>query len=209
MKNINLNPIINFLGCETPKAWCEMAITNLPTLLLDHAHCEKKAASTAITILFRYPEYEDLVYRLSRIAREELRHFEQVLIFLKKHNIPFRHLQPSHYADELRKLVATYEPQRLIDILIIGAFIEARSCERFASLLPYLENDLKDFYYGLLASEARHFEIYLNFAKQIASSDISERVEFFRKKEAELIMMPDETFRFHSGNPVNVIANAC
>ncbi|MDR3476456.1 MAG: tRNA-(ms[2]io[6]A)-hydroxylase [Gammaproteobacteria bacterium] len=199
--SIDLSPVLAFLACRTPLSWCEQAVISQDILLLDHAHCEKKAASTAITLLFRYPEYEDLVYKLSRLAREELRHFEQVITLLKKRHIPFRHLPPSRYAAQLHKLVSTHEPARLVDVLIMCAFIEARSCERFASLLPYLDAELAEFYGGLLASEARHFELYLKFARAYAKFDISERIAAFRQREKELIESPDSVLRFHSGVP--------
>jgi len=195
----DISAIKNFLGCDTPASWCEVAAAKLDILLIDHAHCEKKAASSAIVILFRYPEYEDLIFALSRIAREELRHFEQVIRILKKRNIPFRHLPPSRYADELRKGIATHEPSRLIDILIITAFIEARSCERFAAIIPYLDEELGRFYSQLLASEARHFQTYLNFAFQYATTDITNRIQYFREKEKNLILTSDDQLRFHSG----------
>jgi tRNA-(ms[2]io[6]A)-hydroxylase len=199
--SVDLSPVTSFLACRTPLAWCEAAAAQQDILLLDHAHCEKKAASTAVALLFRYPECEDLVYQLSRLAREELRHFEQVISLLKKRSIPFKHLPPSRYAAELHKLVITHEPARLVDILIMGAFIEARSCERFASILPYLDAELAEFYCGLLASEARHFELYLDFAQVYSKSDISARVEAFRQREMELILLPDSVLRFHSGVP--------
>jgi tRNA-(ms[2]io[6]A)-hydroxylase len=198
---MDISHIKNFLGCETPIAWCEQAATEQTTLLIDHAHCEKKAASTAITMLFRYAEQADLIYQLSRIAREELRHFERVLAILKKRHIPFKHIEPARYAEGLRQSVTTHEPNRLIDLLIISAFIEARSCERFSKIIPYLDNELGSFYASLLTSEARHYEIYLGFANQIAKQDLTERINHFREIEKKLILTPDPQLRFHSGIP--------
>jgi tRNA-(ms[2]io[6]A)-hydroxylase len=198
---MDISHIKNFLGCETPTAWCELAATQQDTLLVDHAHCEKKAASTAVMMLFRYVEHADLIHHISRIAREELRHFEQVVTLLKKRKIEFTHLVPARYAEGLRASLSTKEPERLVDLLIISAFIEARSCERFASIIPYLDDELKRFYTSLLASEARHYEIYLKLAKQYASFDITERVEHFRQTEKNLILTPDTALRFHSGLP--------
>jgi tRNA-(ms[2]io[6]A)-hydroxylase len=199
---INLSHIIDFLGCRTPHEWCEHAAKDISTLLIDHAHCEKKAASTAVSMLFRYPQHEDLVYSLSRIAREELRHFEQVIKILKKRGIRFQTLKPSRYANQLLQEVATYEPNRLIDLLIVSAFIEARSCERFAALLPYLDDELKEFYSSLLISEERHYQLYLKFAETFAESDISKRISHFREYENQSIITTDELFRFHSGKPI-------
>lgn len=197
----DLSHIITFLGCRTPLEWCEHAAKDIATLLIDHAHCEKKAASSAIAMLFRYPQKEELMHSLSRIAREELRHFEQVIAILKKRNIAFQTLKPSRYAEGLLKDVTTYEPNRLVDLLIISAFIEARSCERFAAVLPYLDDELKTFYSSLLLSEERHYQLYLKFAEMYAESDITQRIMHFRKIENELVLMPDHHFRFHSGMP--------
>lgn len=191
-----------FLGSPTPAAWVEAACLQLPLILVDHAHCEKKAASTAINLLFRYPENELLVYRMSRLAREELRHFEQVLKLMKARDIAFGHLGPSRYADGLRRHAHSHEPKRLVDILIIGAFIEARSCERFQALAPALEDrEIADFYTGLCESESRHFRHYLELAERATGEDIRARVEFFRGIESGLNTAPDTELRFHSGPP--------
>lgn len=199
----NLQPLNDFLACPTPDQWVKAALADLPTLLVDHAHCEKKAASTAVSLMFRYPEHEDLVNQLSRLAREELRHFEQVLKIMRERGIAFRHLEPSRYAAGMRKNIKTHDPERLIDTLIVGAFIEARSCERFSKIAPHLDEELAKFYHGLLASEARHFEMYLNFARKIHAQKprfkFDERVALFAAVERELIESPDEVLRFHSG----------
>ena len=94
-----------------------------------------------------------------------------------------------------------HEPDRLVDTLIIGAFIEARSCERFAAIAPYLDTNLQQFYQKLLSSEARHFEVYLHFAKSYAANNITDRIEFFRHIEIKAIKTSDDLFRFHSGIP--------
>jgi tRNA-(ms[2]io[6]A)-hydroxylase len=198
---IDISHIKTFLGCPTPTAWCELANSELETLLIDHAHCEKKAASTAVAMLFRYPQHEDLIYSLSRIAREELRHFEQVITILKKRRITFKTLKPARYAEGMLHGIATTEPERLIDLLIISAFIEARSCERFAAVIPYLDEELGNFYSSLLKSEERHYQTYLKFAATFAARDIQSRIDFFRLRENELILTPDKQFRFHSGCP--------
>lgn len=200
---IDISHIKDFLACSTSKEWCEAAILDQKTLLIDHAHCEKKAASTAVAMLFRYPHYTDLIYSLSRIAREELRHFEQVLAILKKRDIAFQTLKPSRYAEGMLSGVTTHEPERLIDLLIISAFIEARSCERFSAIIPYLDEELGRFYASLLSSEERHYRVYLNFAEKYAEFDIQDRVNFFRQRENELIISPDNQLRFHSGYPIN------
>lgn len=198
----NSTDIKQFLGAATPPEWIAAAAADLPLILVDHAHCEKKAASSAINLLFRYPERPLLVNRMSRLAREELRHFEQVLKLMAKRDIAYRHLTPSRYAEGLRKHARTHEPVRLVDILIIGAFIEARSCERFEMLAPALEDrEVADFYLGLRESESRHFRHYLELAEEAAGEDISARVEFFRGVEVKLNCATDEELRFHSGPP--------
>jgi tRNA-(ms[2]io[6]A)-hydroxylase len=197
-------PIREFLQTETPAAWIDEACRRLPELLHDHANCELKAASTALGFIYRYPEKTELAHRMSRLAREELRHFEQVRKILAKRDIPFEHINASRYAGALRAAVRQKDPERLVDMLIVGALIEARSCERFAALVPHLPDDLAVFYGGLLASEARHFEHYLEFAREACHEDdaaFAARVEELKAIEAELIAAPDAQFRFHSGVP--------
>jgi tRNA 2-(methylsulfanyl)-N6-isopentenyladenosine37 hydroxylase len=196
--------IIEFLDVATPEAWIDEAIERLPELLHDHANCELKAAGTALGFIYRYPDRAELAYRMSRLAREELRHFEQVRKMLADRNIDFVHVSASRYAGDLRRACREKEPERLLDILIVGALIEARSCERFAALVPRLPADIAGFYAGLLASEARHFEHYLNFARaEVAIDDdaFERRLVELKALEARLITAPDSQFRFHSGVP--------
>lgn len=195
----DLSEIIHFLGCETPDAWLDDALNNQAIMLIDHAHCEKKAAMTAVNNIHMYPDDPELLKKMSRLAREELRHFEQVLKFIEKRGLAFRKMSAARYVVSLRAHVRKQEPGRLVDILIIGAFIEARSCERFAKLALHLDEELKAFYTSLLKSEARHYKDYLTLATKHAREDISERIAFFRAKEADLIEQPDTEFRFHSG----------
>ena len=196
----NLNEIHRFLLCPTPLEWVECALENPQILLIDHANCEKKAAGTALNLMYRYVENIDLLKCMSRLAREELRHFEQVIAIMQDRGIPYRQITASRYAAELRKEVRTSEPGRLVDTLIVGAVIEARSCERFAALAPRLDGELASFYLSLLKSEARHFRDYLNLAAQAgAEGEIDERSRVFLEKDKTLIQGPDEEFRFHSG----------
>jgi len=198
-----LAEIKGFLGCETPHEWLQLAARPeaLELLLTDHAHCEKKAASTAMTLMFRYVDRSDLLNKMSRLAREELIHFEQVLGIMESRGLSYGHLSPARYAAGMRKDVRTSEPGRLVDVLIIGAFIEARSCERFAALAPDLDDELAKFYRSLLKSEGRHYQDYLGLAEAYAGEPIDERVEHFRRLEADLILAEDDEFRFHSGKP--------
>lgn len=169
---------------------------------MDHANCEKKAAATAVNLMFRYGErLPDLQEALSKLAREELRHFEQVTRIMRARGIVHRPLTAARYAEGLRKRLRKPEAERLTDLLVIGAFIEARSCERFAALVPELDEELAAFYRGLHAAEARHFRLYLGLAEQYGVGDVAERVEVFREAEAELISSEDNEFRFHSGVP--------
>ena len=196
--------IAAFFETPTPAEWVREASGRLPELLLDHANCELKAASTALGFLYRYPERGALAQRMSRLAREELRHFEQVRTIMDDMGIAFRRLSASRYAGQLREAVRAEEPYKLLDMLLVGALIEARSCERFAVLAPHLPDRLKKFYNGLLASEARHFEHYIAFAKTECGVDeaaVEARLAELKALEAELIASPDPQFRFHSGKP--------
>ncbi len=188
-----------FLYCETPDSWLSSVVDNLDLLLIDHANCEKKAASTPLGLMHRYTERSDMIVKLSRVAREELRHFEQVLGIMGKRNIEYRRLSPSRYAERLRSDLRTHEPARLVDTLIVSGIIEARSCERFGRLLEVLDDELTDFYASLLKSESRHFNLYIALAEKAAGESIAERVEVFLKQDQRLVTEPDEHFRFHSG----------
>lgn len=191
-----------FVGCPTPEGWLAAAVRDLDTLLVDHAHCERKAASTALALMHRYPDDPELLDRLSRLAREELRHFEQVLKVMRARGIRYRRMRPSRYAEALHALVRSPEQERRLDQMVLGAFIEARSCERFEALAPRLPADLGDFYRGLCAAEGRHYTGYLVLAaRRAAPEEVAARVAAFRAREAELIAAPDDELRFHSGVP--------
>jgi len=195
-----LNEIENFLPCKTPDRWLENALENPDLLLIDHANCEKKAASTALNLIYRYVDNFDLLNKMSRLAREERRHFEQVIAIMKRRGIEYQQITASRYAVQLRTLVRQNDPDRLVDILIVGALIEARSCERFARLAPFLDSELESFYLSLLKSEGRHYQDYLNLAKsKAAESEIQNRIDLFAKAEQALIEGHDSEFRFHSG----------
>ena len=191
------------LACRTPDEWLAAAPEHLGELLIDHANCERKAALTALGLIHRYPEHGDLVFRMSRLAREELRHFEQVMTRMAERGIPYRSLSPSRYGAALNGLAAKHEPLRLIDSLLVGALIEARSWERFRSLVAVVDKELGAFYQRLLDSERRHFVSYLKLARRWVRSPrlLEERLERLVQREAELIMAPDPEFRFHSGVP--------
>ena len=196
--------VAEFLETSTPDAWVEEACGRVPELLLDHANCELKAASTALGFLYRYPDRTVLAQRMSRLAREELRHFEQVRSIMQEMDIPFERTTASRYAGGLRAATREEEPYKLLDLLLVGALIEARSCERFAKIAPKLPKKLGRFYSGLLSSESRHFEHYIAFARNecgIAEEEFDTRLDELKTIEAALISEPDADFRFHSGCP--------
>ena len=209
-------PVLEFLRCRTPDAWLDAAASDLPTLLIDHASLELKAAEQAQKLIRRYgasggagslPDAalrQQFLRKMSRLAREELRHFEQVVELLAERDVVFEPLSASRYARTLHEHVRSSEPGRCIDTLVVGAIIEARSCERFFSLLPVLEADepaLAAFYASLLRSEARHFEDYLTLAQGVAGTRPDDRIDRFLALDEELVSSPDSERRFHSGLP--------
>jgi tRNA-(ms[2]io[6]A)-hydroxylase len=198
-KSPDVSDVLEFLKCRTPRAWFEQAPEHLPELLIDHANCEKKAAGTALSLLYRYVDKPELLQSLSRLAREELRHFEQVQTHLADRDIDYVHISPSRYAAGLRKHVREAEPGRLVDTLLTGAVVEARSCERFLGLVDVLPAALGAFYARLLDSEARHFRRYLDLAGRYADEPFTDRLEVLLAADAELVSAPDQVFRFHSG----------
>lgn len=195
MKTIN-----EFLLCATPDAWVEEALKRPETLLIDHANCEKKAAGTALNLMYRYVDNFELLNKMSRLAREELRHFEQVIAIMNARGIEYTQINASRYAAGLRKPVRTFEPARLIDTMIVGAVIEARSCERFEKLAPHLDDELEKFYTSLLKSEARHYQDYLTLAENAAGGEcIQDRIDIFLQRDKMLVQSEDAEFHFHSG----------
>ncbi len=200
---MNLPEIHDFLGCRTPQAWVDAALADQETLLIDHKNNEYKAASTAMALMAKYSTHLDLINFMSRLAREELVHHEQVLRIMKKRGVPLRPVSAARYASGLRKVVRNHEPAKLVDTLVVGAFIEARSCERFEALVPHLDEELGRFYFGLLKSESRHYQGYLKLAYQYGDAvDVDAVIGKVRAAECELIESPDEEFRFHSGIPL-------
>lgn len=149
------------------------------------------------------PWEQALIDRMVLLIKEELHHFWQVREVMAARNIPYVKITASRYAKGLLRSIRTHEPATLVDKLICGAYIEARSCERFAALAPWLDGDLQKFYVSLLRSEARHFQDYLALARQISVDDIQARVQEIGEAEAALILSEDTEFRFHSGVPVN------
>ncbi len=189
------------LLAPTPDAWVEAAAAHWRELLNDHAQCEKKAASTALALMFSYPQDRRLAAALPRLAREELRHFEQVEKLMGARDVPFERQRPGRYAAGLRTSLRTADPGRKLDLLLTGALIEARSCERFQLLAPRLPAQMGSFYAQLSRSEARHFEQYLGLAQEAAPLQWQRRLRELAGQEARLATAPDAQLRLHSGPP--------
>ncbi len=202
-------PILGFLRCRTPDRWVSRAVGEIPTLLRDHASLELRAAQQAQSLIRRYAGRSGsrglrLVNKMSRLAREELRHFEQVLALMARRGVDFQPISASRYAATLHSCIRGPEPDRLVDTLIVGAIIEARSCERFDRLVDALrpvDPELADFYRSLVKSEARHFADYLALAEDEAGEPVAVRIDEFLESEQALILGPDSQLRFHSGIP--------
>lgn len=175
---------------------------NLDEILIDHAHCEKKAAGTAMNLLFAYVENQELCREMIEIVNEELEHFNLVLDFINRRNIRFRRLKPSTYGRKLNDLVRKNEPDRAVDRLLVACLIEARSCERFDFLRKHMDGrdqELADFYDSLFESEARHHTTYVRMAKYFADDDVvRQRLDVLSALEADIIAVGDELPRMHS-----------
>lgn len=193
-------PKINILKEPTNNAWLEQALNNLDTILLDHSHCERKAASVAINLMFRYPSYSKLVRQLTAIAKEELEHFEQVNQWLERKNIPLAPLNAPPYGSTLKAQIRHQEPDRLLDFLLVSALIEARSHERLGLLGEYCpEPELAKFYRSLMASEARHYGIYWVLANQYCDQEVvNRRLEELARVESEVLATLYPKPRIHS-----------
>ncbi|MEZ4218587.1 MAG: tRNA isopentenyl-2-thiomethyl-A-37 hydroxylase MiaE [Myxococcota bacterium] len=190
------------LASETPPEWAARAVGSIDDVLLDHAHCERKAAGAAVRMLFRYPEQRFLQEPLSRLAREELVHFERVLGELDRRGVRFARQKPSAYGGRLHALVRASDPERLVDLLLISALIEARSCERFRLLADALADDpLGALYRDLVASEARHHRAYAKLAESAAggaAEEVAARLRELASAEAEIVGAPSRAVRLHS-----------
>ena len=187
------------LASTTDTAWLARALAHLDEILVDHAHCEKKAASTALSLLFRYPEQVELLTPLARLAREELAHFEEVLDRLRARGLGLRRQRPSPYASELMAGVRAAEPGRLVDTLLCMALIEARSCERLQLLAGAVEDgELAAFFGGLVAGEARHHRAYVDLAERVAPvGEVSRRLDELARHEASVLASVPALPRLH------------
>ncbi len=185
------------LRCPTPARWLPLALSDLDTLLLDHAHCEKKAASTVLAFVFRAPEHE-LAGALSRMAREELTHFEMALRELKRRGRSYDRLTPSAYAGRLADAARRRpEPDALVDAFVVAALIEARSCERLALLAEAVDDPhLRGFYQALHPAEERHHQLMLEAAARFG--EVEPRLAFLADVEAELVRKGEDLVRMHA-----------
>tara|TARA_Y200000002_G_scaffold383263_1_gene404559 strand:- start:616 stop:1230 length:615 start_codon:yes stop_codon:yes gene_type:complete len=203
MRYKNLSPG-EFCQLPTPSSWLTQAQSQWQIILVDHAHCERKAADFGINILKSYPDYLDIQMTISKLIREEMRHFELVLQLIKKYDINFVPLSPCMYAKSLHSGIRVGNREsKLLDLFITAAFIEARSCERFHKLCQvHPIDEIKIFYGKLFDAEQRHFQLYLDYGYQFFSpSEVDRRVEDFRIIENRSIAAEESNFRFHSGQP--------
>lgn len=190
------------LHAPTDPAWLDRVDGHIEELLVDHAHCEKKAAGVAMNLIFAYVQDEELCRALSEIVREELEHFNMVLDVLKARGMNFRRLTPSSYGHRLGELVRKQEPQRAVDRMLVAGLIEARSCERFGLLGEHLaqrDPQLAAFFSGLFESEARHHSTYVRFAKHFADeATVHDRLKELAEQEAAILAQGDPFPRMHS-----------
>lgn len=190
------------LKSSSSRRWLAQVDQNLDEILIDHAHCEKKAAGTAMNLMFAYVENQELCREMTEIVNEELEHFHLVLDILNRRGIPFRKLQPSQYGRQLNDLVRKGEPERAIDRLLVACLFEARSCERFDFLRKHMQGkdqELADFYHSLFESEARHHTTYVRLAKHFAPAEVvKKRLDELATAEAAIIEIGEELPRMHS-----------
>jgi tRNA 2-(methylsulfanyl)-N6-isopentenyladenosine37 hydroxylase len=195
-----VSPTIKFLQEPTSEAWVQQALANLDTILLDHSHCERKAAGVALNLMFRYPSFERLVRQLTAIAREELEHFEQVNQWLDKRGIPVGPLPAPPYGAQLNAQIRRQEPERLLDTLLVSGLIEARSHERLGLLAQHCpDRELAAFYKTLMASEARHYGIYWVLATTYCDKvQVQQRLQELSAVESQILATLYPHPRIHS-----------
>ncbi len=193
-------PRIKFLTEPTSDAWTAQTLANMDVILLDHSHCERKAASVALKLMFRYPSNHRLVRELTAIAQEELLHFEQVNQILEARNLPLGPLNAPPYGAALNQLVRKQDPDRLLDLLLVSGLIEARSHERLGLIAQHCEDhELADFYGSLMESEARHYGIYWVLADTYFDRTVvMQRLEQLAAAESKILSTLHPEPRIHS-----------
>ncbi len=184
----------------TDSSWLDQVDAHLEEVLIDHAHCEKKAAGTALNLIFHYVEDIELCREMTQIVNEELEHFHMVIELLERRGIRFRRLRPSQYGNKLHALVRKTEPERAVDRLLVAGLIEARSCERFQALAEHVNDpELAEFYRSLFESEARHHTTYTRLASHFASEEVvNRRLEELYDAEAAIMAQREPWARMHS-----------
>ena len=194
-----VRPMLSLQSTSSDR-WLAQVDAHLEEILIDHAHCEKKAAGVAMNLLFSYVDHVDLARAMTEIVTEELAHFHLVLDLLQRRGIPLRKLCPSSYGQRLHELVRKQEPERAVDRLLVAGLIEARSCERFALLRDHVsDRELSEFYGGLFESEARHHSTYVRLAHDFAGEDaVRDRLHWLADQEAAIIAGGDALPRMHS-----------
>ena len=188
------------LKSPTAERWLQQVDEHLDEILIDHAHCEKKAAGCAMNLIFAYVENQELCQEMTVIVNEELDHFHQVLEILKQRNIKFRRQQPSTYGRQLNDLVRKFEPFKAVDRLLVAGIIEARSCERFDLLRRHVKDpELAAFYDSLFESEARHYSTYVRLAKMFRpEAEVKSRFHELLEEESAILAKGDPVARMHS-----------
>lgn len=188
------------LKSETNGRWLAQVDEDLDAVLIDHAHCEKKAAGTALNLMFAYVDNLELCREMTEIVNEELEHFHMVIEVLDARGVAFRRLTPSTYGRKLNDHVRKSEPERAVDRLLVAGIIEARSCERFQKLAEHVDDaELSDFYQSLFESEARHHTTYTRLAKHFASEElVNQRRDELAAAESEILAQSDDPPRMHS-----------
>ncbi len=188
------------LKSPTDSSWLAQVDAHLDEVLIDHAHCEKKAAGTALNLIFHYVEDIELCREMTQIVNEELEHFHMVIELLERRGIRFRRLRPSQYGNKLHALVRKTEPERAVDRLLVAGLIEARSCERFQALARHVDDpQLAEFYRSLFESEARHHTTYTRLANHFAPEEVvNRRLEELYDAEAAIMAQREPLPRMHS-----------
>ncbi|MCH8840544.1 MAG: tRNA-(ms[2]io[6]A)-hydroxylase [Planctomycetes bacterium] len=188
------------LKSPTDSSWLAQVDAHLDEVLIDHAHCEKKAAGTALNLIFHYVEDIELCREMTQIVNEELEHFHMVIELLERRGIRFRRLRPSQYGNKLHALVRKTEPERAVDRLLVAGLIEARSCERFQALAEHVDDpELAEFYRSLFESEARHHTTYTRLATHFAPEEVvNRRLEELYDAEAAIMAEREPWARMHS-----------
>ncbi len=179
------------LNLPTDPRWANIAEKNIQDILIDHAYCEQKAASSCISLIVQYPEMARMVETLVPIVAEEWGHFERVMDELKKRGMPFGKPRKDEYVEQLQKAIRKGggRVDQLVERLLLNALIEARSCERFRLLWKEIgDAGLSKFYYELMVSEAGHYKTFLSLAKEYKSADeVEGRWRELLKEEARIV----------------------